>query len=164
MSSAPRARRASQWQRSFSTSCSWTDVCTDEDLEQLDSDEMQPIPVDPQHLIRLERAFHDHYNEKKTVCAVCDQFCLISSGKYYSPTEVPEHFFKKLMTPDGKEENSAKPLHPQLIAQYSACKFFPGDHRFKGLLLSTKGISKFHSCNGSEDCACPSNIFICEKY
>jgi len=112
-------------------------VCTDEDLEKLDSDEMQPKPVEMNHLMELERKMHDKYNEEITVCAVCDQFCRFpSDGKYFRPVEVPSEFFELLQTPDGTGENFEKPLHPQLIAQYDVSTKFPEWTQFRGVLLS----------------------------
>ena len=145
--------------------CNPTEVCTDEDLQKLDSDEMQPKPVEMNHLRELERRMHDTYNEKVTVCAVCDQFCRFpSDGKYFRPVEVPSEFFELLQTPDGTGENFEKPLHPQLIAQYDVSTKVPEWTQFRGVLLSQQGVGKVECCETPGNCSHPYKIFICQKY
>ena len=107
--------------------------------------------------------FHKAVHEDIVTCAVCDCFCPDSEGHYLLTAELPSGLFYVLREPTGID-GDAPVLHPQLVSYYNISVLM-GDLRFRGILLSTRGVRKHKgNCELETSCKCVPKLFICEKF
>lgn len=92
---------------------------------------------------------------------MCDQICRISKSRTLNLKELPPSFFAVLLKPTGKD-GEAPVLHHKLVSQYDVSRHFPGDRRFKYLLLSPRGLLvHVDDCQQKSDCCCSPQLNIC---
>ncbi len=110
---------------------------TMDELLELDGSEM-PKPSSEEHITGIEEAIYKEYHEENCVCVVCDEIRPESQTHLLAVADLPPAFFKILKPPSDKTGKSFT-LDRRLILQYDVSNYFPGDHRFKSLLLSPRG-------------------------
>ena len=133
---------------------------TDEELLELDKFGL-PEPVTPENIRIITNRLHEAYHEEKIVCVVCDQICRFSKSRTLNLDELLPSFFTVLLKPTGKD-GEAPVLHHKLVSQYDVSQHFPGDRRFKHLLLSLRGLSMHvGDCQQKTDCCCSPQLNIC---
>jgi hypothetical protein len=96
------------------------------------------------------------------VCVECDELIFrISKSRTLNLKELPPRFFTVLLKPTGKE-GEAPVLHHKLVSQYDVSRHFPGDWRFKHLLLSPRGLlMHVDDCQQKSDCCCSPQQYLC---
>ncbi|EFX67084.1 hypothetical protein DAPPUDRAFT_115765 [Daphnia pulex] len=119
---------------------------TDEELLELDKFGL-PDPVTPENIRIITNRLHEAYHEEKIVTLNLD--------------ELPPSFFTVLLKPTGKD-GEAPVRHHKLVCQYDVSRHFPGDRRFKHLLLSPRGLlMHVGDCQQKSDCCCSPQLNIC---
>ena len=145
-------------------------VCCKKELgEELGRAELQtldlagfPQPLTEEHLSDLIKKIHVDLNEENVVCAVCDEICLISKTKLLDAKSLPASFFNELRTPTDVE-GAQFILPDELVKQYDLSGYFPGDDRFKNLLLSPRGMKTPNcECPLKNNSCCVYQLYICE--
>ena len=111
---------------------------TSNQLEILEQKGM-PQPLSQAKLVEITDRIYNRHHEENVTCCVCNQFVRIGTARSLTVSNLPLKFFDLLQAPDGSPE-SAPRLHPKLVQQYNVSQFFPGDDRFRSVLLSPGGI------------------------
>lgn len=105
-----------------------------------------PNPPSEQELDELITNFSLELNEDLCACSVCDELRPKSECAFVCPCQLKASFFRVLKSPTNKELR----LHPRLEKDYDVSDVLQ-DERFRGMLLSPRGIAKeceqFPSCN-----------------
>ena len=121
-----------------------------------------PEPPSPAKLVEITDRIYDRQHEENVICSVCNQFVRIGTARSLTVSNLPSKFFDLLKAPDGSPE-SAPRLHPKLVQQYDVSQLFPGDARFKNVLLSPGGVLTHKlQCQDAERCSCVPHLYICD--
>ena len=122
-----------------------------------------PQPLKGEDLSDLISKIHRDLKEESVVCTVCDEICLLTKTKLLDINSLPAAFFTELRTPTGVDGEA--PLLPdELVKQYDVSEYFPGDERFKNLLLSPRGLKTPDcDCQLKQNSCCVYRFYICDK-
>ena len=121
-----------------------------------------PQPLKGEDLSDLISKIHRDLKEESVVCTVCDEICLLTKTKLLDINSLPAVFFTELRAPTGVDGEA--PLLPdELVKQYDVSEYFPGDERFKNLLLSPRGLKTPDcDCQLKQNLCCVYRFYICE--
>ena len=107
--------------------------------------------------------FHSALHAEIVTCAVCDQMCPVSAGKFIFINQLPKGFLSPLSI-SGDSTQECHALHPLLIDQYDLTSLL-NDTNFKGLFLSPRGLKSHEtSCADHSGCICIPRLFICQQF
>ncbi len=122
-----------------------------------------PEPLTQQQVAEIDRKINLELNEDIVVCCVCDELCRISQTKLLNVPALPPAFFTVLRKPTGSD-GEAPILHDELVMQYDVSFAFPEDVRFKGVLLSPRGVKQSNcDCQLRKNGCCFSQLYICQS-
>lgn len=139
-------------------------MLSEDDVKRLDALGVPPALTTLQ-LSVLTKRLREAYHEEVVVCAVCDEFCVVSESVGIRPSDLPSSFFDVLIPPTGQSGKGEAPiLVDVLLEQYDVGNLFPCDGRFRHVMLSRRGI-EFHdpTCTKRGSCCCTSVIRVCRR-
>lgn len=99
-------------------------LLSDSEVSHLDSLGVPDALTDVKIAV-LTKRLREAYHEDVVVCAVCDEFCMLSESVCVRSCDLPKSFFNVLVPPSGKTGNIGSPIRVDaLLEQYNVGKLF----------------------------------------